>query len=150
MQLRVQAIPGEPTRFRVESNSLECLRCHKLFSRQRGNYHVGQQCPHCKASLTNDVVFNRILTSEAQVELAKAELDVRFHTVDISTYNRNGWCSCEYFEFSLATKLRGILPNQQAEGRYRCSHIDAARDFALDVALVVHKQETGEKDDSET
>lgn len=51
------------------------------------------------------------------------------HRVELQAYNGNGACGCESFEF----KCRGHLERGAARGsRFRCSHIRAAREFAMD------------------
>lgn len=118
--MRVLKIESEPTRFFVESNSLQCVGCGKLFSKlKRPELHVSFKCPACGRGI----------------------LDLRFHTVDIADNEGNGQCSCEFFEFTMRPKLAGMLPNERREGKCRCSHIAAARNFALDVALFAHDQE---------
>lgn len=117
--MRVLKVDGEPTRFFVESASLQCVRpeCNKLFSKfKRPELHVGFKCPAC----------------------GLGTLDLRFHTVDIADNEGNGCCSCEYFQFTMGPRLSGMLPNERREGKCRCSHIQAARNFALDLALYVH------------
>lgn len=132
--MRVIPVPGEPTRYRVESNSLECTKreCGKLYTRR--NRHllapgdrstsaylfVGDPCPKCGS-----------------------RLDLRFHLVDIASFNRNGQCDCEYFSCGLGPKVAALLPEHQAEGRHRCAHIAAARDFALDLSLTAHQRRNG-------
>ena len=130
--LRVKAIPGEPTRFWVESGTLQCTnaQCGKMYNRRTRHrlvpgqahptdyLHIGDPCPHCGS-----------------------DLDVRFHVVDISEYSYNASCSCEFFEFSMSPKLTRMLPSERIQGKWRCSHIIAARDFALDVALHAHEHE---------
>ena len=122
---------GEPTVYFVESNSLECLdqarrvsmgaeRYPHLFSRlKHPALRVGGPCPRCQG-----------------------QLDVRFHTVDIGAYSGNGCCSCEFFQMSpeMQARVSRMSPAEQAMGRCRCSHIKAARDFALDVALRAQAQ----------
>ena len=65
-------------------------------------------------------------------------LDVRFHSCDLSLYHGSGRCSCEYFEFALEPQVSRLPPDQQAEGKYRCQHLRAARDFCLDLSLKAH------------
>jgi hypothetical protein len=126
--LRVRTCQNEPTRFFVESNSLSCCNpeCSKTFNRhQHPGIHIGDKCPRCGG-----------------------QLDLRFHTVEISEFNGTGFCSCEYFTFRLAPELKLLSPQQRIEkgDLLRCSHIKAARDFALDLALHLHNhQDKNEK-----
>lgn len=124
--LRVKAIESEPTRFHVESGTLTCVnpQCgatynrrtrHRLVADQRqptDYLHIGDKCPKCSGYL-----------------------DVRFMLVDIAANNLNGGCSCEFFSFVQGPALAKLLPSERAMGKCRCSHIEAARQFALDVAL---------------
>jgi hypothetical protein len=131
--LRVMAIVGESTRFHVESNTLQCTdpQCGKMFNRRTRHrlvpgqahptdyLHIGDPCPAC----------------------GTGTLDVRFHVVDIEDYSCNASCSCEFFEFCLRPQLSRMLPSEQGMGKHRCSHIIAARDFALDIALKAHEHD---------
>ncbi len=122
--LRVIKIEGEATRFYVESQTLQCVnaQCSKLFNRRRRpDLWIGQACPKCDVGT----------------------LDVRFHVVDLSCFNLNGECSCEYFAFSLGPKVSRLQPVDQGAGAHRCSHIEAARGFALDVSLRAHEAVNG-------
>lgn len=115
--LRVLHVEGEPTRYRVESNSRECLSCGRLFNwLKRPGIRIGGACPRCGGVL-----------------------DVRFHLVDLVAYNGSGQCSCEFFSFVLGPKVSRCLPHEQGDGKFRCSHIDAARDFFADTMLKAHE-----------
>ena len=131
--LRVMAIVGESTRFHVESNTLQCTdpQCGKMYNRRTRHrlvpgqahptdyLHIGDPCPAC----------------------GTGTLDVRFHVCDLESYNCNGGCSCEFFSFVHAPALSRMLPSEQGAGRCRCSHLEAARSFALDVALKAHEHD---------
>ena len=71
--------------------------------------------------------------------LRGGRLEVRFHVVDIAAHNMNGKCGCEYFEFALENVVAGLPPEIQGLGKYRCSHIDAVREFALDLTILNHE-----------
>jgi hypothetical protein len=121
--LRVKPVPGEATRFWVESNTLQCVvpECAKQFNRKlRSDLGIGSLCPSCKAG----------------------KLDVRFHTVDLANYEPVGECSCEHFQFRLGPELSKMPPEQRAEkaALMRCSHIREARDFAIDLTLKAHEK----------
>lgn len=130
--LRVKAIPGEPTRFWVESGTLQCTdpQCGKSYNRRTRHrlipgqahptdyLHIGDACPACGSTL-----------------------DVRFHVCDLAAFNNNGQCGCEFFSFVHAPALARMLPSEQGAGRCRCSHLEAARSFALDVALKAHEHD---------
>lgn len=106
--MRVRLLPREETRFFVESNSTICPRCSKI--RKADKYAAGDPCPTCGE-----------------------EVEERWHIVDIAGYDANGTCSCEFFQFRLEPIIVR-LPAGSLE-RHRCSHIQASRDFALDVYL---------------
>ena len=117
--LRVMAIAGEPTRFHVESNSLQCVKCERLFNRRLNpDLHVGGKCPKCSG-----------------------QLDVRFHLVDIAANDMAGKCSCEFHQYRVQPELNHIPIAERAQSRHKCAHVDAARAFALDVALKLHERE---------
>ena len=78
---------------------------------------------------------------EASIAPAQGVMRERFHLVDIAEFNSNGICSCEFFECGHGPKLRGMSSVEQAMGKHRCQHIEAARSFALDVALKCHHVE---------
>jgi hypothetical protein len=159
--IRVCAVHGEPTCYHVESSELQCVepQCSKLYRRlpasfvwfssrqreflrglgllarvdkrlgelaerysNRPGRRPGDQCPRCGG-----------------------QLDVRFHRVDISAYGLNGWCSCEFFAFSLGPKLDKLGKAERGAGLYRCHHIWAARDFALDLSLKAHEAKAHRK-----
>lgn len=123
--LRVVAIHGEPTRFYVESQSLQCCVHPEdhLFSRHRKPHlAIGGACPKCGG-----------------------QLDVRFHLVDIALFNANGQCACEWFAFKLGPAVSRVPLPEQGAGKWRCSHIEAARNFALDLSLKQHDRDRHER-----
>jgi hypothetical protein len=128
--LRVIKEDGSPTRFFVESNCLQCgnPQCGKLFNKYlKQGLHAGMKCPKCKTGM----------------------MDHRFHLVDLAFYNNHGKCSCEYFMYDREPKVSRETPVEQSMGKWRCQHIDAARDFALDVALRAHERENQKKGGNE-
>lgn len=158
MILRVWPVPNEPTRFRVESHALQCTTCGKLYDRvqsecmeftgrQRqllrkvgvwdkvhkyiesygGRYKVGDLCPKCEGTL-----------------------DIYTWLVDIASYNLNGECDCHHFRCALEPTLRNQIGSEQGMGKFRCSHIDAARDFALDLSLKLHEHNRLKQADGRT
>lgn len=123
--MKVMQIPGEPTRYHVESSSLECDRCKKTQSRRETGKKAlveGDACPAC----------------------CQGVLQTRWHLVDLACFRPIGQCSCEHFAFRLQANLSKIPPNQlykltQGEAsRLRCSHIEAARALALDLTVNQH------------
>jgi hypothetical protein len=127
--VNVIPIPGEATRFWVESSSLECTdkACGKLFSRlKHTDMRAGDKCPKCGAVL-----------------------DIRYHLVDISAYWPIGRCTCEYYVFTLGPKVAKMQPSKlksltQYEAQsLRCSHIEAARTAALDRTIHAHQAVNG-------
>lgn len=134
--LRVKAIQGEPTRFWVESNTLQCMntRCAKLYTRHQRHRLIPKQSQPTSYLRSGDACPE-----------CGAKLEKRYHVVDISSNHSNGSCGCEYFEFVHAPKLKNLSPAERGAGKHRCSHIIAAREFALDVALHAHRHEAGDK-----
>lgn len=78
------------------------------------------------------------------------------YLVQLDSYNFNGICQCEAFQFNLAALLRrGITPaaavdqglvkmkeRQRPEDALRCPHIvDAFMQFAEDTARIIHENE---------
>jgi hypothetical protein len=123
--MKVEQIPGEPTRYYVESSSLECDRCKKTQSRRETNKrHLdeGDACPTCRQGV----------------------LKTRWHLVDLAAYRPIGQCSCEHFSYRLQANLSKISPSElykmtQGEAaRLRCTHIEAARALALDLTVNQH------------
>jgi len=127
--MRVIQVQGEPTRYHVESTSLECPKCGKLFPRLSNPHNallrVGDQCPKC----------------------AGGKLDVRFHLVDVAVFHPVGQCSCEHWSFSLGKKVRRMSPKelegltQQQARALRCTHIEAARTAAIDLTINQHERQ---------
>lgn len=128
--MRVIPVSGEPTRFRCESASLECCACAATFSRLEAKHAalaVGSKCPKgCGGTL-----------------------DVRFHMVDVAWFHPVGRCSCEHWNFRLGPQV-GRMTRAQLEGltqqqarNLRCSHIEAARTAAIDIAIHSHERERG-------
>lgn len=124
--MRVVQVEGEPTRYHVESTSLECPSCQKLFPRlmtKNKDLVIGDVCPACEIGT----------------------LDVRFHLVDLSMFWPIGRCSCEHWSFNLKKKIEKLSPSQvkeltQGEARQlRCTHIEAARTAALDTTIRHHE-----------
>lgn len=127
--MRVIQVQGEPTRYHVESTSLECPACQKLFPRlsnpRNSALRVGDQCPKCSGG----------------------KLDVRFHLVDVAVDLPFGKCSCEYHTYTLGPKIRKLTAHQRAgltqrqQAALRCSHLEAARTAAIDLTISAHESE---------
>lgn len=172
--LRVLAVPGEATRFHVESGTLQCTnpQCGKQYNRRTRHrlnpperwptdfLRIGDKCPTCvmrhnqwkkkgrEAMLYTDYaleVKEQIAERLSKEEPAIGTLDVRFHLCDIAANHGVGRCSCEYWEFGLAREVERMLPSELAvalaTGRKRCSHIEAARQFALDLSIQAHERD---------
>ena len=111
--MRIFSIEGEPTRFRVESTSLECPECLKLFPRlqpKNKDLRIGDPCPAC----------------------GQGKLDSRFHLVDLASCWPVGQCACESWKYNLLKKIKlipaeslGSLTKTQVEA-ISCSHLEAA------------------------
>ena len=149
--LRVKPIPGEPTSYHVQSDTLQCSnpQCGKLarkvasptwFSARQLQFMrtvgIVGKVTKALAKLRTD----KALTSADQCRSCGAALEMRYHLVDLCDYKANGRCSCEYFETTLAPELRRRPQSEWAAGPCRCRHIEEARDFALDVALAGHSK----------
>lgn len=152
--LRVTKVEGEATCFFVESAEAQCSNpeCARLYRR----------LPKMAVSFTNlQKKFLQYygLLGKVEKALAKAEagesgrqpgdhcprcgaaLSERFHKVDISSYAYNGKCGCEAFAFGIEPTLSRLPEEEWSLGMWRCQHIDAARNFALDLALHAHAKE---------
>jgi len=126
--VRIFPIEGEPTRFRVESTSLECPACAKLFPRlqpKNKDLRIGDQCPAC----------------------GHGKLDARFHLTDIAVCYPVGRCECESWKYNLLKRIKlvpkerlGELTHTQIHG-LRCSHLETAwTEYALR-SVVAHEAE---------
>ena len=128
--LKVAHIEGEPTRFRVEGNSFRCSVCPARFlKRENSMMAVGMECPKCH----------------------KGKIEERWHLVDIASLDTNGFCDCEWFQYSVLTKVKKMSREQRIAHPLTCAHIPIARAFALDVALNLHlwEQRKGKPVDEE-
>lgn len=121
-------IHGEPTRYHVESGSLECQGCQRLFNRREtrfSNLRPGLPCPAC----------------------GRASVEIRWHLVDIACFQTIGQCSCEHFQFTLQKELTKIAPSllrtltQRTADKLRCAHIIAARSYALTLTVRQHEEQ---------
>lgn len=151
MILTVKPIRGEPTCFYVESYTLQCTNCTKLVRRFPVNMvwfsekqkmllkFVGVWAK-IEAALEK-LSQNRVNVSGDQCPKCAGVMEMRFHKVDIARFNCNGECGCEYFTTTLQKELRKLSASEQALGLFRCSHIEAARDFAVDVAVAGHEHQ---------
>lgn len=117
--MRIFPIENEPTRFRVESTSLECLACAKLFPRlqpKNRDLRIGDICPVC----------------------GQDKIDTRWHLTDIAVCWPVGRCECESWKYNLLKKIKvipadklGSLTHTQIHG-LRCSHLETAwTEYAL-------------------
>lgn len=152
--LQVKAIPGEPTCYYVESHHMQCTgkECNALTRRAPSAIWFNRRQRDFLATVgvwgRVDSMVKKLAEgwrSDGQCRRCGAALEPRWHRVDIGAYHCNGQCGCEYFELALAKELRRLKPEQQAAGTHRCSHIEAARDFALDLSLRAHEKQNGRK-----
>lgn len=111
--MRIFPIEGEPTRFRVESTSLECPACAKLFPRlqpKNKDLRIGDQCPAC----------------------GHGKLDARFHLTDVAVCKPIGRCECESWRYNLLKWIKEIPPDKLGSlthtqiHRLRCSHLETS------------------------
>lgn len=124
----------------VESQSLECVKCKKLFSRSETRYAdllAGGACP----------------------KVCGGTLDIRFHICGLAAMRPVGTCSCEGFTMSKRKHFGGKTPLQflrdmtqeqrdntthRQRRELRCIHLDAAREAALELAVYAHDRETAD------
>jgi len=149
MILTVKPIKGEPTCFLVESYTLRCISCSRLLRRFPANMVwfsekqkalLGFAGVWTKVETTLEKLKqNRANTAGDQCPKCGGVLEMRFHKVDIAGYNCNGECGCEYFAVTLQKQLRQAPKSEWNLGLHRCSHIEAARDFAIDVVVTSHE-----------
>ena len=127
--MRVIQVAQEPTRMWVESSSLSCQNCEKIFSRLQTKYAKlvpGDECPKCGG-----------------------KLKTRFHLVDIATNPPIGTCTCEHFAFRLGPESMTLSRwdrqrlTQRQLSDLRCVHLDAARQVALDITIRSHEAARG-------
>lgn len=153
MILMVRAIAGEPTCFEVESFHLQCAnpRCQKTIKRFPDL--LVEFSARQRAVLQFVGVWNRVAVVVRGLR-AKAfrqpgdpcprcggALEARWHKVDIARCDLNGECGCEHFQMTLFKELKRLTKAQRALGPFRCAHIEAAREFALDVAVAGHEKQ---------
>lgn len=151
--LRVKAIPGEPTCYHVESAELQCKNpeCAQLYKtlppmlvwfskRQKEFLRFAGVWTKIDKILSG--LKKPIMRPGDQCKKCGNVVDHRWHRVDISAYNLNGECGCEkfYYDYGPALRRGGAVC-----GEHRCSHIEAARDFALDLSLASHQKNQGHK-----
>ena len=118
MHAKVRA--GEPTRFDVSSNRFGCSECDARFLKIENSFmEEGMRCPKCE----------------------KGKIEERYHLCDLASYFPAGACSCEWFAFSIAPKLKAMTPARRLLNPPRCVHLEYARTFALDVLLKLHQLE---------
>lgn len=129
--MTVAQIQGEPTRFHVESGTLYCAKCKRQFNRRETRYRLldeGDDCPH----------------PECQAEEA---LRRRYHLVDVAAYHPVGQCACEHFSMRLVKEVEKLSPaalhrlTQGQQEDLRCTHIKAARQYALTLTIAQHERE---------
>ena len=129
--MKVMQVQGEPTRFHVESATLECAKCGRQFNRRETRYSrlaVDGDCPSPKCE-------------------AEEALRERWHLVDLACYAPVGQCSCEHWSMRLIKEVEKLSPiamarlthNQQEA--LRCTHIAAARQYALNLTISQHERE---------
>ena len=135
-QLRVFPVPGEPTVFYVESSSAQCSKCSRVYKRYRWAF-----CPdtggHRRVHRSN-IVIEGLCPYRFGCD---GTLQLRFHRVDIAAYDGNGQCGCESFEFSYGPLLSRTKPSLWMEAGLRCRHIQAAREYALDLSIRHHTKQ---------
>lgn len=147
--LHVKPIQGEQTRFYVEAQTLQCTNCNNQASRTpyRHIYFGHRQ----KAFLQQIGVWGKVKKvldkvkddwkDDGQCRKCGHVLEPRWHQVDIALWEGNGQCSCEFFAYTLGPLVRKLDKAQRSAGLHRCLHIDAAREFAVDLAIKMHERQ---------
>lgn len=129
--MKVQQVAGEPTRFLVESATLECAKCGRHFNRRETRYKLLQEDGDCPSPGC----------------AAEEALRMRWHLVDVACFQPIGQCSCEHFSFTLAREVEKLSPaalsrlTHNEQERLRCTHIAAARQHALTLTIRQHEQQ---------
>jgi ssDNA-binding Zn-finger/Zn-ribbon topoisomerase 1 len=82
-------------------------------------------------------------------DCGRGKIELRWHLVDIGSYDGAGMCSCEWWAFSVKKKLDNMTKERRLIKPIRCGHIDVARTFCLDMLLRLHiwEQNGGKKVD---
>ncbi len=147
--LRVVKMPGEATRYKCESGSLECVnkacgrtsaegffhpRLFNLRMEKNAQLKVGGLCPKCGVGI----------------------LDLRFHLIDVAVFAPVGKCDCEWFDIAPRPYLGNMSARKYLERlsrsgiqtlsqamvmKLRCVHIQVVRDFCLDVSILAHERD---------
>lgn len=149
--LRVKPIPGEPTRYHVQSDTLQCSnpQCGKLarrvadptwFSARQLQFMrtvgIVGKVTKALAKLRTD----KALTSADQCRSCGAALEHRHHLVDLMDFNGSGSCSCEYFATSLGPELKKLTKSKQFESGLQCRHIEEAYRFSAAAWVLWQKE----------
>lgn len=64
-----------------------------------------------------------------------------FYKVDLTHYRLNGECDCPHFRMRLEGKLKEQPRTEWSRGLWRCKHIDASREYALNITLREYMKE---------
>ncbi len=109
--LHAEPIPGSPTLFFVESESLECDGCKRILSpRNKNNLEamVGAPCGECSGVVRRCEPYQ----------------------VDISLYGGIGKCPCTSWNVNIGPVLKTMPPAMRHKVRdgleFRCKHVTAA------------------------
>ena len=122
MRIRVIKDQDCPTRYFVESSSLECVKCRHVVSRSKAT--AADPCAKCGG-----------------------KLDVIFRHVDMADLQPVGKCDCPDFDYHKRSKLERMRERErrglcfEEQDRWRCQHIRAARNFALNETVAAHEAE---------
>lgn len=152
--LHVKPVHGEPTCYEVESHHMQCTgpECRKLTARAPDPVWFNRRQQDFLAGVGLWTRAERALAklregwkSDGQCRRCGAALEPRWHRVDVAALDLNGFCTCEYFECALGKAARQATKPERQAGKFRCSHIEAARDFALDLSLAAHERANGRK-----
>lgn len=130
--MKVESVIGSETLFDVESRSVQCSKCHRIFAGTRKvPLNPGDECPKCGKEL------KRMLP----------------HRVDVAMIFPIGECACGGFQSKhgdrpskkstaekIALRVRCRMGAEEQD-KLRCAHIIEARAFCLNRELAHFEKE---------
>ena len=115
-KLSAKQVPGELTRFYVESETLWCPACqhrHDAKAAARLRLDAGDVCGRGPLGYSCAGILERY-----------------FYTVDLADFNLHGSCTCPHFTGTLVKELEKDHPSTWINLQWRCKHIQAAASLA--------------------
>lgn len=107
-KLLVKAVEGEPNRFFVESESLFCVKCSKIYGAKFVAQHRlknGGVCPE---------------------QGCGGRTETYYYVCDLAAWGLNGSCNCTWFEMHLGPEISKTKPERWASCEFRCKHLRAS------------------------